>query len=333
MSSSSWTSPSGHPTARRLRETVGVALLALVALTPRDASACGSCRGPGGAGAALTAPWQTWGVSVAQSVRVGYGITDANARYRSFGRGSYDNVLDVVGAAAVRPISPVELGVSAALGNVLVAGPDFRSSRIALGDVSLRARYEALQEPPLELTGQSRLPSVGLTLSTRLPTGPVDRASDSGSAGPSPGTVGSTATSQGLGTTEVALAIDVRKTFMTRYQIGLIGEGALRAPDESIGLPRSLGPRGLLRGVGIVFLGDATLATFVDVAAEGPVSYAGRASEGSGQRAVALGASATLKLDVGLRSGLALSVQPPVSALSMNAVTATAFTVFLGFTR
>ncbi|MCA9589023.1 MAG: hypothetical protein KC657_27095 [Myxococcales bacterium] len=317
---------------RRLLSAVGAAASLLVA-APREARACGSCRGPGGAGAALTAPWQRWGVSMAQSVRVGYGITNADAKYRAFGAQSFDTVLDVVGAAAMRPVSPIELGASAAFGNVLVGGPSFRSSRRALGDLSLRARYEALQEPPLELTGQSRLPSVGLTLTTRLPTGPVDRASDSGSGGPSPGTVGSTATSQGLGTTEVAFAVDVRKTFATRYQIGVVGEAAVRAADSSIGLRRALGPRGLVRAMGIVFLGDATLSAFADLAAEGAVSYGGRTSEGSGQRAFALGASGTLKLDSRLRSGVALSVQPPLSGLSVNAVTATAITVFLGFTK
>ena len=41
---------------------------AFVALTEPRASACGSCRGPGGAGSAVTAPYETFGVTVAQTL-------------------------------------------------------------------------------------------------------------------------------------------------------------------------------------------------------------------------------------------------------------------------
>ena len=317
----------------RARWLVAGALAAFYLAAPRDAEACGSCRGPGGAGSALTAPWQTYGVSVAQTMRLGHGVFDQRSRFRPFRAGSHDRVLELAFAAAVRPIDPVELGATAAYGNVLVGGPGFRSSRGALGDLSLRARWEVLQEPPLELTGQSRLPAVGLTFTARLPTGPVDRATTAGAAGPSPGTVGSTATSQGLGTSELAFAVDVRKTFASRFQIGAVGEAGGRAPDESIGLRRALGPRGLVRLMGIMFQGDATFGLFADLAAEGNVSYGSRTSPDSDQRSVSFGASGTYKTKLGLRTGLALTYQPPIDGLSKNAVVATGITTFLAFTR
>lgn len=321
-------------TRRRTCARVWLALvLAVIVHLPGLARACGSCRGPGGAGSALTASWQSYGFSVVETMRLGQGVFDQRSQFRRFGHDSHDRVLELGFAAAVRPISPIELGLTTAYGNVLVGGPGFRSSRGALGDLSLRARWEVLQEPPLELTGQQRLPAVGLTVTARVPSGPVDRATSAGAAGPSPGTVGSTATSQGLGTTELALALDVRKTFASRFQIGVVGEAGYRLADESIGIERALAPRGLARLMGIMFEGDTTFGLFADIAAEGNVRYGGRVSPDSGQRSVSLGASASYKTEVGLRTGLALSWQPPIDGLSKNAVAATGITTFLAFTR
>jgi hypothetical protein len=311
-----------------------VAAFAAAALfaTGSRAEACGSCRGPGGAGSALTAPWQKWGVSLTQTMRLGHGIFDADSEYRPFRADSHDRVLELAAAAAFRPIDAIELGATTAYGHVLVGGPSFRSGRAALGDLGLRARWEVLDEPAIDLPNGPRRPSLGLTLSVRLPTGTVDRTSDAGS-GPSPGTVGSTATSQGLGTTEIALAADVRKTFLQKWQLGAVAEAAWRAPDESIGLRRALGPRGLLRVMFIRFVGDVTVGGFLDLAGETDVSYGGRTSPSSSQRAISLGASASLKTDLGFRSGLALTFQPPIDGFSTNAVAATGITTFIAFTK
>jgi len=317
------------PIAALLAITAAIASASL----PSVAEACGSCRGPGGAGSALTAPWQRWGASVSETMRLGHGIFDADSKYRPFRADSLDSVLEVAAAVAYRPIDEIELGATTAYDHVLVGGPSFRSARSALGDLGLRVRWEALAEPAVDLPGGSRRPSLGLTLALRLPTGPVDRASDSGSSGPSPGTVGSTATSQGLGTTEVALAVDVRRTFEARWQIGAVAEGALRAADESIGIRRALGPRGLVRVMGMVFVGDVTLGLFADLAAESDVSYGGRRSEDSAQRSVSVGTSASLKTDLGVRTGLSVNFQPPVDGLSTNAVAATGVTAFVAFTK
>ncbi|HVJ93282.1 MAG TPA: hypothetical protein VM580_25955 [Labilithrix sp.] len=317
----------------RARRVLSAALAGLALVAPRVAEACGSCRGPGGAGSALTAPWQKYGVSVVETMRIGQGIFDQRSRFRRFGSESHDRVLELGFAAAVRPIDAIELGATAAYGNVLVGGPSFRSARGALGDLSLRARWEAHAEPPIAYTGQTRWPSLGVTFTARVPTGTVDRTTSAGASGPSPGTVGSTATSQGLGTTELALAVDVRKSFGTRFQLGAVGEGAWRSPDHSIGLRRALAPRGLVRVMGIVFEGDATFGLFADLGMEGDVTYGLRTSPESGQRSFSLGASATYKTELGLRTGLSLSYQPPIDGLSMNAVAATGITTFLAFTR
>ncbi len=317
-----------------IARTLGASALAMfVVAAPSSARACGSCRGPGGAGSALTAPWQKWGASLTETLRLGHGVFDQDSKYHGFGAESHDRVLEVAVAGAYRPIDAIEIGATTAWGNVLVGGPSFRSGRAAVGDLGLRVRWEAIAEPAIDLPNGRRNPSLGLTLSVRLPTGSVDRSTDAASSGPSQGTVGSTATSQGLGTTEVAFAVDVRKTFDARWQIGGVVEGGLRAPDESLGIRRGLGPRGLARLMGIVFLGDVTLGTFVDLAAESNVSYGGRTSPDSGQRAFSIGASGSLKTDGGFRSGLSLTWQPPVDGFSKNAVAATAITAFVAFTK
>jgi len=317
----------------RFVKTAATFVAVAMTLAARSVAACGSCRGPGGAGSALTAPWQRWGVSMTETLRLGHGVFDHEGGYRGFGRESHDRVLEVALAGAYRPVDAIEIGTTMAYGNVLVGGPSFRSGRAALGDLGLRVRWEALSEPAIDLPGGSRRPSLGLTLSVRVPTGTVDRSTDAASSGPSPGTVGSTATSQGLGTTELALAADVRRTFAAKWQLGAVVEGAWRAPDDSLGIDRALGPRGLVRLMAIAFVGDATLGAFVDLAAETDVAYGGRRSPASAQRSFSLGASASLKTDVGLRAGLALTWQPPIDGLSTNAVAATGLTTFLAYTR
>ena len=132
---------------------------------------------------------------------------------------------------------------------------------------------------------------------------------------------------------EVAIAADVRKTFAARWQIGAVLEGAARSPDDSLGLHRALGPRGLARLMGILFVGDVTFGAFVDLAAEGNVEYGGRTSPSSSQRVFALGTSVSLKTDIGLRTGLAVNWVPPIDGFSSNAVAATGITTFLAYTR
>ena len=297
------------------------------------ASACGSCRGPGGAGSAVTAPYQRWGITAGQTLRLGHGIWNDRGKYSAFGPKSRDEAMDIAAGGAVRPFDGVELAGFFTFGNASVVGPEFSSKRAAFGDVSLRVRWEALSEPAIELPHQPTWPSLGLNLSTRLPTGSVELAGASG-GGPSAGTVGSTATSLGLGTVEVALSADVRKTFAQKVQLAAIFEGALRAPDSALGASRGLGPRWLTRAMFLYFAtSDVTLGAFADLSGEANVSYGGRTAERSFQRAFTLGGLASYKHDSGFRAGVSLGFGPPIESISVNVVGMTTATVFLGLTR
>lgn len=306
---------------------------ALVALSEARASACGSCRGPGGAGSAVTAPYETFGLTVAQTARLGHGIWNDRGEYVAFGRASRDVAMDVAFGAAYRLRDDVELAAFGTFGHASVSGPDFAQARTAFGDTSLRGRWEIVSEPAIALPGAIGYPSLGANLTARVPTGSVELAGASGS-GPSAGTAGSTATSLGLGTTEVALSIDVRRTFAQKVQLALIVEGALRAPDSALGIDRGLGPRWLTRAMALYFPSSTvTCGLFVDVLGEGNVSYGGRTIERSFQRAFSFGGLVGLKHDSGFRAGVSLGLGPPIPSLPVNVVGMTTATAFLGFTR
>ncbi len=313
--------------------SIVASFLATVTTTEREARACGSCRGPGGAGSAVTAPWQTWGVTAAQTMRLGHGIWNDRGRYSGFGPQSRDQAMDLSMGGGIRPIDEVELAGFVTFGQASVVGPEFVSKRAAFGDLSLRARWEPIAEPALDLPKKPTWPSLGLNLSTRLPTGSVELAGASG-GGPSAGTVGSTATSLGLGTLEVALSVDVRKTFFQKLQLAAIFEGGLRTKDSALGISRALGPRWLTRLMMLVFAtNDVTLGAFADLSGEGNVAYGGRTSERSFQRAFTVGGLASLKHDSGLRAGTSVGWGPPLENVSVNVVGMTTLTFFLGFTK
>ncbi len=117
-------------------------------------------------------------------------------------------------------------------------------------------------------------------------------------------------------------------------QLAAIFEGALRAPDQALGIRRGLAPRWLARAMALYFVtNDVTAGLFADLSGEGNVSYSGRTAENSFQRAFTIGGMASLKHDSGFRAGLSLGWGPPIDALPVNVVGMTTMTVFMGFTR
>lgn len=309
----------------------GLALTSLLAYAS-DVSACGSCRGPQGPGAALTAPWQHWGIALAQSVRIGHGAFDERGRYHSFDGKNRDHVDEVVLGAALRPIGPLEIAATTAAGAVAVSGPGYGSSATSFGDSTLRARFDVASEP-MAWQEAPLLPSLAFAATVRAPTGVVAPASARGASGGF-GTVGSSATSQGLGTWEGALSVDARKTFADGYQVGLAIEGGYRLPDDSLGLRRSLAPRIVARAIGLRFIDDAwTAGVFVDFAVEGDVRYEERRAHDSAQRATSVGATLGWKHDNGLRSSLSLFGQLPFTELGKNSVTTVGLALSLAYTK
>jgi hypothetical protein len=266
-----------------------------------------------------------------------HGAWNAGKRYIALGDGSLHHALDGVFGAAFRPKDAVEVAGMVPFGYERVVAPGFASTRSSVGDLSLRVKWDVVAEPAIALPNTTKFPSLGLSLTVRAPTGVVDRAAASTASGAS-GTVGSTATSQGLGTWEGALAADVRKTFATHWQAALVGEGALRLPDDALGVDRRLGPRVLGR-VLVLHLPESpryayAVGVFTDVAWESDVTYAGRRAVGTAQRLWSVGVTASMKIvPVGYRAGMSLAYQPPVSGVGANALGAVALGLFVAYGR
>jgi len=307
----------------------GVAIAIAGALEAPPAGACGSCRSPSGPGSAVIAPWETLGGVVAATTRYALGAYGANGRYSPFSSGGI--ATEELGVAVgYRPISPVEFAVLGGVAREQVHLPRFSTKQAALADSQLRLRWEPLVEAPLDLPHLPKRPSLGVALTARLPTGTVSRS------GLSSGGVGSTAASQGLGAAEFALASDLRKTFARKVQIAAIAEGALRLPDQTLGLARALGPRVSGRLLALWFASRrVTAGLSVDAALEGDVRYEGARARApaSGQRSIGVSSFVGWKWESGFRGGAAVAYTPGIDGLGKNATSAIGLTVSLGFAR
>lgn len=314
-----------------VRCTVVAAAVAIaVWLLPRESSACGSCRGPGGPGASVTAPWQTWGVQLVSTVRVSQGFFLEDSRYTSSPSGSLDASHDLGVALGFRIKERLELQASIGVGYTTLALHGYARSGTGFADTFLRVRYDIVSEPGIVLPSKTPPPSLAATLSLRAPTGFEGR----GAQGGVQATVGSQATSQTLGTTELALALDIRKTLKTKYQVAAVVEGALRVPDHSLGQQRTLGPRVLGRVVAIWFASDnVTASVFVDAGVEGRIAYEGVPSTQTSAHLWTTGASLSFKHDKGLRTGVAFSYNAPIDTLGSNVAANMLFSSFVGFAK
>jgi hypothetical protein len=299
---------------------------------PTTAYACGSCRGPAGPGASLTAPWQRVGVQLALTGRWSHGSFLEYGRYVAKTDG-VDAGKDLGLAIGARMSTRLELQATLGIGSTHLALAGFARRAVGFTDSLVRVRYDVLQEPGVRLPNRVSPPSLGATLSVRLPTGGRGDAAVSAGQG-AQSSVGSLATNQSLGTVEVALAVDVRKTFTDRLQFAGIIEGAMRAPDTAFGRARALGPRLLVRPVLLWFAADAiTVAVFADFGVEAAVSYDGTRASGSAAYQWSTGTSMTFKHDNGLRTGLAFALTPPLSGLGANVAAASQLTTFVGYAQ
>lgn len=306
----------------------GLALGLFVATT---ASAC-PCQGSSGPGAAITSQMNTYGFSVIETARLVHGAWLPNGKYTPLGSNNFQWLFDLAFGAAYRPIRHLELGLQSAFGRQSVSAPSFSSQRTGFGDTTLNARWEAVDEPmPFEKKAFP-IPAVAVIAKLRTPTGTVTRTNQLGSG--RTGSIGTTASSQGLGTWEPALALDLQRTFARRKaQANLAGEFAYRLPDDALGRDRQLGPR-LLAQLNVRYLATSRIGVGVvtDLGWEGDVAYNGQRVPGTAQRLWSIGGFGYYTVpDVGLRSGLMVRYAPPVNGINVNAIGATSISVSLGY--
>ncbi len=311
------------------------ALTVAVALSTVEdpVSAC-PCRGSSGPGGALTSQLDTFGASFTQSVLFVHGGWSPFGEYADLGSGAMQTQLDYALALAWRAVDTVELGADVAYGRQSTSAVGFSSERTSFGDTSLRARWEAFDEP-MPWRGEP-WPSVAGVFTVRTPTGSVDppRQPDEGRVqSGTTGTIGASASSQGLGSWEMGLAVDLSRRITAWWRVNAVGEVAFRLPDDSIGLERRLPPRAFTQA-SLVHSPSTTmtLGLSTDLGWEADVRFDGQKRSGTTQRLWNVGAFWTLRSEkTGVRTGILIRHAPPVDEISVNAARATSVGVSLGW--
>lgn len=228
-----------------------VAAIGMV-LIAREANACDACRGAEGVGGAVTATNERWAIQSSLMARRAIANWDQFGRAHVLAPGVYafDGTTQL--ALGVRVIRPLELSAATGAGVAWFRAPGAAIDQWSWLDTTARARYELAIEdgemgPPL---------GAAVWFSTRMPTGSLA----SPGAGVGTGAIGAF----GLGTWEFAVGADLRHTFRGTWQPFAAVEGALRAPDNTFGNARALGPRVGARA-GLTYLPTETLSLSVIV--------------------------------------------------------------------
>jgi hypothetical protein len=258
-------------------------------------------------------------------LRSAHGAFGSDGRYARY-RAESDRALDVSLALGMRVVPRLEISTALGYGTEVVRLQGLYAKQASLSDLLVRARWDALQET-LAIPGRTSPPSLGISLSTRIPTGSAARSADAGAP------AGGSITSQSLGALELAGALDARKTWGV-FQLAAVIEGAVRLPDTALGRERLLGPRLLGRLLALGFLtSEFAAAGFVEVNWEGPVAYRGRRTPDTSLRSTSIGASLSFRSEHGFRSGAAMAYTLPIDVFGENALATSSVSFFLGYAQ
>jgi len=281
-----------------------VALLATAwCIWARAAVSC-PCQGSSGPAASVTTPSDVVGASVTTTTRFVPGAWLPNGIYAPLAPGERQSSEDVTAIVGYRPTAPFELSVETAVGHESFTSPDFHMARTAIGDTTVRARWDAIDEPMPYQHPRIAWPQVTLLLSLRMPTSPSGRNGNSNVFAGTTGSVGSSATSEGLGAWEPSIGAAFVRTLDERWQISAYVEGAYRFADSYLGRDRQLGPR-FLSQLGARFA---------------PTPIWG------------VGAFCYLRAEPSrLRWGAMIHYAPPFDGIGKNASQSTSFAVSLGY--
>jgi hypothetical protein len=273
------------------------------------------------------------GASLTETTRFVTGAWRPNGTFSPLAPGERQSSEDITGLVGYRPIAPLEVSVEAAVGHQMFTSPDFDTSRTAFGDTTLRARWDALDEPmPFEKTVLP-WPAVTLLLALRIPTSPSGRDGSGNPFSGTTGSVGASASSEGLGAWEPSLGAAFVRSFGDLFQASAYIEAAYRFPDTYLGIERHLGPR-VFGQLGARYApSPATgIGVLTDLGWEGDVAYSGSTQPNTSQRIWTVSAFGYLRAEPSsLRWGALLRYTPPVDGIGMNASQSTSFSVSLGY--
>jgi len=306
--------------------------VAALCLLARSAAAC-PCQGSSGPAASVTSASEIVGASLTETTRFVSGAWRPNGDYGPLAPGERQSAEDVTAIVGYRPRPPLELSVEAAVGHESFTSPDFHMARTAFGDTTVRARWDVLDEPMPFEHPLVHFPAVTLLVSLRMPTSPSGRSGDNNVFSGTTGSVGSSATSEGLGAWEPSFGAALVRTFDERWQVSAYFEGAYRFADSYIGRDRQLGPR-LLAQLGARFAPTPTtgVGLTTDYGWEGNVAYEGVTVPDSSQSIWTVGAFCYLRAQPSrLRWGAMVRYAPPVDGIGKNASQSTSVAVSLGY--
>jgi hypothetical protein len=317
------------PAGRRLRAALALGFGVFAAA--RTSSAC-PCQGSSGPVSGVTTEFEKIGASLTETARIKHGDWHPDGRYTPQSAGERQTAIDLALIAGYRPIRPIELSVEMAAGHRSFSTPDVSDEHTGFGDTTVRVRWDAFEQPMPYENVAFPWPSLTLVTSLRMPT--AERTVGALGSGRT-GSIGSSASSEGLGTWEPALgAVVIREVHPKIDVIGYF-EGAYRFPDTWLGVERHLAPR-FLAQVGARYLPTplTALGFFTDIGWEGDLAFQGKTQPDTGQRLWTVGVYGSLRTSFnGLRWGALLRWAPPVDDVGKNATGSTTFGVSLGYAR
>lgn len=256
-----------------------------------------------------------------------HGYWDADGDYVPMQ--GFQRRLDLFATGSHRVVPSLELSLSSVFGTATRVAPGgFSADSTGFGDTVARGRWD-VHDAPVPHRRSLLNPAVTLIASIRVPTAAQTTTHQS-----HPGSQGSSL-SDGLGTWEGALAVDLSHALHDDWQIGVLLEGALRAPDGSFGVARALGPRLLAQAtLGHYVFRALELGALADIEWEGDTTLAGETVSGTGRRAINVGAFVSfVPPDSPLRTGFQLRHSPTFDGFGVNAVATTQIGVSLGYVR
>jgi hypothetical protein len=314
------------------RRYAALAAASSLSLCVHVAAAC-PCQGSSGPGASVTTAADIFGASLTETTRFVPGAWRANGDYARLGPGEQQSAEDLTAIAGYRPMPPLELSVEMAVGHESFTSPDFHTARTAFGDTTVRARWDAIDEPMPYQHPRIPWPALSLIVSLRMPTSPSGRGDASSVFSGTTGSVGSSATSEGLGAWEPSIGVAAVRSFDEHWQVSAYVEGAYRFPDSYLGVDRHLGPR-LLAQLGARYAPTSTVGVGLttDYGWEGPVSYPGTPTGDTSQRIWTVGAFCYLRAQPSrLRWGGMVRYAPPIDGVGKNASQSASVAVSLGY--
>jgi len=198
-------------------------------------------------------------------------------------------------------------------------------------DAGARARIARLPEHRSNDDGLSRL---GPDLLDAGPLASLGRDATGAFSGTT-GSVGSSASSEGLGAWEPALSAVIVRDLNRRFAASIAVEAAYRFPDRSLGIERHLAPRGFIQlGARYAPSPSTGIGLVTDLGAEGDVTLDGKETRATSQRLWTIGALGYVRAGgTGLRWGALARYSPPIDGIGRNASRATSVSVSLAYVQ